>query len=522
MIGVANSFNEIIPGHVHLREISEAVKAGIRLAGGTPLEFGTISVCDGIAMGHAGMKYSLPSRDLIADSVEIVVEAHALDGLVLVGSCDKIIPGMLMAMARLNIPAIFVSGGPMLAGRYKGRNIDLKTVFEATGAVKLGRITPDELKAIENVALPGCGSCAGMFTANTMNALSEALGVSLPGNGTTPAPFAERKRIAKYSGMKVVELVEKDIKPRDILTEEAFLDAVAVDMALGGSTNTVLHLPAIAREAGVKLSLDVFDEISEKTPTLVKLSPTGPYYVQDLYEAGGVLAVMKELDKKGLIHKGRLTVSLKNIGELLEGVSVERPEVIRPIENPWSSRGGITILKGTLAPEGAVIKVSGVSEGLYRFEGVARVFDDERPATKAILDGEIERGDIIVIRYEGPKGGPGMREMLAPTSAIAGMGLDKDVALVTDGRFSGATRGIAVGHVTPEASDGGPIAIVEDGDPILIDLKEKRIDLLIDQEEIRERLSKWTPPPPKVKRGYLRRYSTMVAPASKGAVLGLE
>lgn len=517
LIGIANAFNELIPGHVHLREITEAVKAGIRVAGGTPVEFGVIGVCDGIAMGHVGMKYSLPSRELIADSIELVANAHALDGLVLVGSCDKIIPGMLMVAARLNIPSIHISGGPMLAGKYKGQDVDISTVFEAVGAVKAGRMSIEELKRLENVACPGCGSCAGMFTANTMNCLSEALGISLPGNGTALAVSAERKRLAKLTGMRIVELVKRDIRPRDILTEEAFLDAIAVDMALGGSTNTTLHLPAIAKEAGINLALDVFDEISEKTPTLVKLSPAGPYHVQDLHEAGGVLAVMKELDKKALIHKDRFTVSLKKVGELLEDISVLRPEVIRSIDNPWLPRGGTMILKGSLAPEGAVIKVSAAPE-IPVFEGIAKVFYSEEDATKAILDGKIERGDVVVIMYEGPKGGPGMREMLGPTSALVGMGLDKEVALVTDGRFSGATRGLCVGHVSPEAAEGGPVAIVENGDRIKIDLKSKRIDIILDESEIKERLAKWRPPTPKIKKGYLFRYSRLVTSACNGAV----
>jgi len=522
IIGIANSFNELIPGHVHLREIVDAVKAGVRMAGGTPLEFGVIGICDGIAMGHEGMKYSLPSRELIADSIELMTEAYAFDGLVLVGSCDKIIPGMLMAAARLDIPAIFISGGPMLTGRFRGQRVDIKTVFEAVGAVKAGRMSLEDLKALEEIACPTCGSCAGMYTANTMNALSEALGISLPGNGTVPAVYAERRRLAKLTGMMIVELVKRDIKPRDILTEEAFLDAIAVDMALGGSTNTVLHLPAIAREAGINLTLDVFDEISERTPTLAKLSPAGPYYVEDLYEAGGVLAVMKELDKKGLIHKDRLTVSLKKVGELLEKVSVLRPDVIRPIDNPWMPRGGIMILKGNLAPEGSVMKVVAAPE-ITVFEGVAKVFYSEEDATKAILGGKIEKGDVVVIIYEGPKGGPGMREMLGPTSALVGMGLDKDVALITDGRFSGATRGICIGHVSPEAAEGGPIAIVRDGDRIRIDLRSKRVDVLLDESEIRERLAKWRPPPPKairIRRGYLYRYSKLVTSANTGAVFG--
>ncbi len=517
-IAIANAFNEIIPGHIHLREIVEYVKAGVRMAGGVPIEFGIIGVCDGIAMGHEGMKYSLPSRELIADSIELMVKAHAFDGLVVVASCDKIIPGALMAMGRLNIPSILVSGGPMLAGTYRGKKVALSDVFEAVGAVKIGKLSLEELSKLENLACPTCGSCAGMYTANTMNCLSEALGLSLPGNGTAPAPFAERRRIAKYAGMKIVELVKKDLKPRDIATREAFLDAIAVDLALGGSTNTVLHLPAIAREFNVKITLEDFDELSERTPTLVKISPAGPYHVEDLHEAGGVLAIMKELDKKSLIHKDRVTVSLKTVAELLKDVEVLRRDVIRPVENPWRPTGGITILKGTLAPEGAVIKTSAVAEGLTEFEGRAKVFDSEEEAVKAMLAGKIERGDVVVIRYEGPKGGPGMREMLTATSLISGMGLDKDVALVTDGRFSGATRGICVGHVSPEAAEGGPIAVVKDGDPIKISLKRKSIDLMLPSEEIKERLLKWKPPEPKIKEGYLARYSRLTSSASMGAV----
>ncbi|AAL81066.1 dihydroxy-acid dehydratase [Pyrococcus furiosus DSM 3638] len=517
LIGVANSFNELIPGHIHLRKIAEAVKAGIRMAGGTPLEFNTIGICDGIAMNHLGMKYSLPSRELIADSVELVARVYHFDGIVVIASCDKIIPGMLMAIARLNIPAIFVSGGPMLPGRFKGEYVDVKTVFEAVGAVKAGKMSYEELKLLENFACPGCGSCAGMFTANTMNALTEALGISLPWNGTAPAPYAHRIRIAKETGMQIVKLVEKDVKARDILTREAFEDAIAVDMALGGSTNTVLHLMAIANEAKVDLSLEDFDRISEKTPTLAKLSPAGKHFVVDLYEAGGILGVMKRLSELGLIHEDRLTVSLKTVGELLKSAFVSRDDVIRPVTNPYHPRGGIMILRGTLAPNGAVIKVSAV-EGVEVFEGPAKVFDSEEEATAAILSGKIERGDVVVIRYEGPKGGPGMREMLTPTSAIAGMGLDKDVALVTDGRFSGATRGLSVGHVSPEAAEGGPIALVKDGDIIRIDLKNKRIDLLVDEEELRKRREEWKP---KVKEltGYLKRYSTLVTSANTGAIL---
>ncbi|WP_099209731.1 dihydroxy-acid dehydratase [Thermococcus henrietii] len=517
LIGMANSFNEVIPGHIHLREITEAVKAGVRMAGGTPLEFGVMGICDGIAMNHSGMKYSLPSRELIADTVETMARAYNFDGLVLVASCDKIIPGMLMAMARLDIPAVFVSGGAMLPGRYKGQYVDIKTVFEAVGAVKAGKMSEAELHLLEELASPGCGSCAGMFTANTMNALSEALGVSLPWNGTAPAVYAHRRRIAKRTGMAVMELVKNDVRPSRILTKEAFEDAIAVDMALGGSTNTVLHLMAIAREAGVDLSLDDFDRISEVTPNLVKLSPSGDHYVLDLYEAGGVLGVMKRLSELGLIHEERLTVAMKTVGELLKDAFVSRPEVIRPVEEPYSRRGGLMILRGTLAPEGAVLKVSAVS-GVESFEGTAKVFESEEEATKAILTGGIERGDVVVIRYEGPKGGPGMREMLTPTSAIAGMGLDKDVALVTDGRFSGATRGLSVGHVCPEAADGGPIALVEDGDRIRIDVKAKRIDLLVPEEELEERRKRWRPKE-KVLTGYLARYARIVGPASEGAVL---
>ncbi|MDI3475433.1 MAG: dihydroxy-acid dehydratase [Thermococcaceae archaeon] len=516
LIGIANSFNEVIPGHIHLREITEAVKAGVRMAGGTPLEFGTIGICDGIAMNHGGMRYSLPSRELIADMVETMARAYSFDGLVLVASCDKIIPGMLMAMARLDIPAVFVSGGPMLPGRYKGKYVDIKTVFEAVGAVKAGKMSEAELGLIEEVASPGCGSCAGMFTANTMNALSEALGVSLPWNGTAPAAYAHRRRIAKQTGMAVMRLVEENVTPSQIMTREAFEDAIAVDMALGGSTNTVLHLMAIAREAGVRLTLEDFDRISEVTPNIVKLSPAGDHYVLDLYEAGGVLGVMKRLAEKGLIHEDRLTVSMKTVGELLKEAFVSRPEVIRPLSEPYSERGGLMILHGSLAPEGAVLKVSAVS-GIESFEGTARVFDSEEEATKAILTGSIEPGDVVVIRYEGPKGGPGMREMLTPTSAIAGMGLDREVALVTDGRFSGATRGLSIGHVSPEAAEGGPIALVQDGDRIRIGVRAKRIDLLVDPEELEERRRDWKPKEKKL-TGYLERYSRLVTSASTGAV----
>ncbi|MEM4514366.1 MAG: dihydroxy-acid dehydratase [Ignisphaera sp.] len=517
LIGVANSWNEVIPGHKHLDQIAEAVKAGVRLAGGTPLEFNTIGICDGIAMGHEGMKYSLPSRELIADSVEVMVRAYQFDGLVLIGSCDKIVPGMLMAMARLNIPALFVSGGPMLAGRYGGKEVDVHDLFEAVGAVKSGKMSLEEAKALEDVACPGVGSCAGMFTANTLNILTEALGVSLPGNGTIPAVDAARIRLAKEAGKRIVELVKRDIKPRDIMIREAFLDAIAVDLALGGSTNTVLHLMAIAKECEVDLTLDDFDEISEKTPTLAKLSPAGPYHIQDLHEAGGVPAVMKELDRKGLIHKDRLTVSLKTVREIIDNAEVTRRDVIKPIDNPVLPRGGIMILKGSLAPLGAVIKISAVPEDLHLFEGVAKVFNSEEEAVKTIMDNKIEKGDVVIIRYEGPKGGPGMREMLTATSLLVGMGLDKYVAFITDGRFSGATRGIAIGHVSPEAAEGGPIAVVENGDTIRIDLKRKRVDILLDEKTIKERLKHWKYPDKKLK-GYLARYSKNITSAYTGAI----
>ncbi|MCD6276411.1 MAG: dihydroxy-acid dehydratase [Thermoplasmata archaeon] len=518
LIGVMSSFNEGIPGHIHLRNVADAVKSGIRMAGGTPMEFNTIGICDGIAMNHEGMKYSLPSRELIADSVELVARVYHFDALVLIASCDKIIPGMLMAAARLNIPAIFVSGGAMLPGRYRGRWIDVKDVFEAVGKYRAEEIDEKELKAIEIQACPGCGSCAGMFTANTMNALSEALGISLPYNGTTPAVYAHRIRIAKETGRMAVKIAEARLKTRDVLTREAFEDAISVDMALGGSTNTVLHLTAIAREAGVKIDLSIFDDISERVPTLCKLSPAGEHHVVDLYEAGGILAVMKELSRKGLIHKERMTVSLKTLGELLSKAEVMRRDVIRSVENPYSPRGSLMILHGSLAPDGSVIKVSAVRNGIMHFEGEAKVFDSEEEATKAIMRGNIEKGDVIVIRYEGPKGGPGMREMLTPTSLISGMGMDKDVALVTDGRFSGATRGITVGHVSPEAADGGPIALVKDGDKIVIDLKNRRIDILVPMDKLERRRREW-----RGKRretaGYLKRYASMVHSSSEGAIL---
>ena len=522
LIGIANSANEIIPGHIHLDEIVKAVKAGVYAAGGTPIEFATIGVCDGIAMNHLGMKYSLPSRELIADSIEIMAVAHPFDALVLIPNCDKIIPGMLMAALRLNIPAIVVSGGPMLAGRFRGENIDLITVFEAVGRVKADRMKVRELIDLEDSACPGCGSCAGMFTANSMNCLSEALGLALPGNGTIPAVSARRKRLAKEAGGKVMELLKKGIRPRDIATLDAFKNAIAADMALGGSTNTVLHLPALAHEAGIKLGLDLFDRISKKTPHLCNMRPGGPHHLQNLDEAGGVPAILAELNKKGLILVSPLTVTGNRVGENIKGVKVLDNSVIRPVNNPYHREGGIAILKGNLAPQGAVVKQSAVSEKMLKNTGKARVFDSEEEAVSAILKSRIKPGDIVVIRYEGPKGGPGMREMLTPTSAIVGMGLDKEVALITDGRFSGGTRGAAIGHVSPEAAEGGLIALVKEGDSIEIDIPKKRITLKVSKSELAKRRKQWKPPAPKVKEGYLVRYSRMVTSAATGAVFKIK
>jgi dihydroxy-acid dehydratase len=518
IVGVVNSANEIIPGHIHLDVIAEAVKAGIRMAGGTPIEFSTIGVCDGIAMNHEGMKYSLASRELIADSIEIMAIAHPFDGLVLIPNCDKIIPGMLMAALRLNIPAIVVSGGPMLAGHVGGKKADLITVFEGVGGVKAGKISEDDLKVLEDYACPGCGSCAGMFTANSMNCLTEALGLGLPGNGTIPAVHAARKRLAKEAGMQIMELIKKNIKPRDIATPEAFTNAIAVDMALGCSTNTVLHVPAIAHEAKVNLSLETFNQMSEKTPHLCSLSPGGPHHLQDLDAAGGVMAIMAELSQNGIINVNCLTVSGIKLKENLKGIKVLNPEIIRPFDNPHHRQGGIAILKGNLAPDGAVVKQSAVAPEMLRNQGKARVFDAEEEAVDAILAKKIKPGDVVVIRYEGPKGGPGMREMLTPTSVIAGMGLDKEVALITDGRFSGGTRGAAIGHISPEAADGGTIALVEDGDIIEIDIPAKKISLKVSKDEITKRKQTWIPPEPKIKEGYAYRYSKMVTSASTGAI----
>jgi dihydroxy-acid dehydratase len=517
MIGIANSANEVIPGHLHLHQLSNAVKAGIRMAGGTPLEFFTIGICDGIIMGHEGMKYSLSSRELIADSIESMAMAYPFDGLVLIPNCDKIIPGMLMAAARLNIPTLLISGGPMLAGEFQGREIDLITVFESVGKVKIGEMTEEDLKEVEGCACPGAGSCAGMFTANSMNCLAEVLGMALPYNGTIPAVFADRIRLAKETGIKMMELVKKALLPSQILTKEAFENAITVDMAFGGSTNTSLHLPAIASEAGIELSLKTFNEISEKTPHLCHLSPSGPYHIQDFHRAGGIPALLIELSRGGLIHKNPMTVTGKSIWENMTGKGVMDKEIIRPIEKPYHTTGGLAVLFGNLAPEGAVVKRSAVDDSMLRHKGPARVFDSEEEALKMILDVKIQKGDVVVIRYEGPKGGPGMREMLAPTSAIVGVGRDRDVALLTDGRFSGGSRGAAIGHISPEAAEGGPIAVIREGDQIEIDIPEKKLNLLISDEELKKRRSQWKPPSKKLK-GYLKRYARLVRSASTGAV----
>lgn len=519
LIGVVNSANEVVPGHIHLDKIAEAVKAGVRIAGGTPLEFSTIGICDGIAMNHPGMKYSLASREVIADSIELMVEAHRFDALVMVPNCDKIVPGMLMAAMRINIPTIFVSGGPMLAGRYRGKEIDLISVFEAVGAVEAGKMDEKELSAIEDYACPGCGSCAGMFTANTMNCLTEALGMALPGNGTIPAVYAQRVRLAKKAGMQVMELLKGDIRPRKIMTPKAFENALAVDMALGGSTNTVLHLPAVAHEAGIGFDLDLVDRASDRTPNLCKISPASPVHIQNLDEAGGIPAVMAELAKVNLINTDVPTVTGRTLGENIKGVENLNPKVIRPITEPYSETGGLAILRGDLAPDGAVVKQSAVLPEMLKHSGPARVFDSEEEAVEAIMGGKINKGDVVVIRYEGPKGGPGMREMLTPTSAIAGMGLDATVALITDGRFSGGSRGAAIGHVSPEAQEGGTIAIVKDGDIIEIDIPGRKLNLKLSEEEISRRFKGWAPPQPKVNKGYLALYARLVSSASKGAII---
>ncbi|MDE6261281.1 MAG: dihydroxy-acid dehydratase [Oscillospiraceae bacterium] len=520
LIGVVCSYNEIVPGHMNLDKIAEAVKAGVRAAGGTPIEFPAIAVCDGIAMGHVGMKYSLVTRDLIADSTEAMAMAHQFDGLVMIPNCDKNVPGLLMAAARVNIPTIFCSGGPMLAGKLNdGRRTCLSHMFEAVGGYYAGKLDEAGVEEYENSACPTCGSCSGMYTANSMNCLTEAIGMGLKGNGTIPAVWSARLRLAKHAGMQIMELVKKDIKPRDIMTEAAFHNAETVDMALGCSTNTMLHLPAIAHECGIELDLDMSNEISSKTPNLCHLAPAGDTYMEDLEGAGGVHAVMMELNKKGLLDTSVLTCTGKTLGENLEGVVNRDHNLIRPIENPYSADGGIAVLKGNLAPEGCVVKRSAVAPEMMKHQGPARVFNSEEEAIEAIYAGKIVAGDVVVIRYEGPKGGPGMREMLNPTSAIAGMGLDKDVALITDGRFSGATRGASIGHVCPEAAQGGPIAFVEEGDQISIDIPSCKIELLVDDATLAARKAAWVCPEPKIKTGYLARYAKLVTSAARGAVL---
>ncbi len=520
LIGVCCAANEIIPGHMHLDTIAKAVKYGILEAGGTPIEFPAIGICDGIAMGHNGMKYPLASRELVADSIEAVANGHAFDGLVLIPNCDKIVPGMLMAAARLNIPAVVVSGGPMLPGRLHGKDISVSTCFEAAGRFEAGQINAKELSEIEHAACPGCGSCSGLFTANTMNCLTEVLGMGLPGNGTIPAAYnGPRIALAKHAGMAVMELVEKNICPRDIMTKKAFENAITVDMAIGGSSNTALHLPAIAHEAGIELPLELFDKISKKTPYLTKLSPGGSHHIIDLYEAGGISAVMHELDKLKLIKKSCLTVTGKKIGQLIKKAEITRPDVIRTVEDPYRKTGGIAVLKGNIAPECSVVKESAVAEEMLVHSGPAKVFDSEDEAIAAICGKQIEKGDVVVIRYEGPKGGPGMREMLNPTSVLAGMGLDKDVALLTDGRFSGATRGACIGHISPEAREGGNIALIENGDIIEIDIPNRQLNVKLSEEELAERRANWVCPEPKVKSGYLARYAALVTSAATGAVL---
>lgn len=519
LIGVVNSQNEIVPGHIHLDTIAKAVKDGVRMAGGTPIEVPAIAVCDGIAMGHEGMKYSLVSREIIADSVETLARAHQFDALVLIPNCDKIVPGMLMAAARVNIPSIVISGGPMLSVNFKGCYRDFNTGMEAVGAFKAGKIDDKGMEELENVACPTCGSCSGMFTANSMNCLCEALGMALPGNGTIPAVYSERIRLAKQAGMQIMELLEKDIKPRDILTPDAIYNALCVDMALGCSTNSMLHLPAIAYEAGAEFTLDYANEISAKTPNLCHLAPAGEHHVQDLYAAGGISALMNELSKKNILKTDIITVTGKTQSENIKGHKVLDYEVIRPIDNPYSETGGIAVLKGNLAPDVSVVKRSAVAKEMLVHEGPAKVYDSEDEAIAAIYAGKIVKGDVVVIRYEGPKGGPGMREMLSPTSAICGMGLDKDVALITDGRFSGATRGAAIGHVSPEAAEGGTIGLVENGDIIYIDIPNGKLELKVSDEELAKRRSGFTPKEPKIKTGVLAKYSKLVTSASTGAVL---
>ena len=522
LVGIVSSYNEIVPGHMNLDKIVDAVKLGVAMAGGTPVVFPAIAVCDGIAMGHIGMKYSLVTRDLIADSTECMALAHQFDALVMVPNCDKNVPGLLMAAARINVPTVFVSGGPMLAGHVKGHKTSLSSMFEAVGAYAAGNMSEEDVKEFENKACPTCGSCSGMYTANSMNCLTEVLGMGLKGNGTIPAVYSERIKLAKHAGMKVMEMYEKNIRPRDIMTKQAFMNALTMDMALGCSTNSMLHLPAIAHEAGVELNVDIANEISARTPNLCHLAPAGPTYIEDLNEAGGIYAVMKEISKKGLLNLDCMTVTGRTVGENIKDCVNRNPEVIRPVENPYSQTGGIAILKGNLAPDSAVVKRSAVAPEMLKHEGPARVFDCEEDAIDAIKSGRIVAGDVVVIRYEGPKGGPGMREMLNPTSAIAGMGLGSTVALITDGRFSGASRGASIGHASPEAAVGGPIALVEEGDIISIDIDNHELNVLVSDQEMKARKAKWQPRTPQVTTGYLARYASLVTSADRGAVLQVK
>ena len=522
LVGIVSSYNEIVPGHMNLDKITQAVKMGVAMAGGTPVVFPAIAVCDGIAMGHTGMKYSLVTRELIADSTECMAKAHQFDALVMIPNCDKNVPGLLMAAARINVPTVFVSGGPMLAGHVDGRKRSLSSMFEAVGAYEAGKMTAEKVEEYVNKVCPTCGSCSGMYTANSMNCMTEVLGMGLRGNGTIPAVYSERIRLAKHAGMKVMELLKNNVRPSDIMTKKAFLNCLTVDMALGCSTNTMLHLPAIAHEAGVELNMDIANEISAKTPNLCHLAPAGPTYMEDLNEAGGVYAVMNELSKKGLLYEDQITVTGKTVGENIKDVHNLNPEVIRPIDNPYMAQGGIAVLKGNIAPDTGIVKQSAVVPEMMVHEGPARVFDCEEDAIKAIKGGDIVPGDVVVIRYEGPKGGPGMREMLNPTSAIAGMGLGDSVALITDGRFSGASRGASIGHVSPEAAVGGPIALIEEGDIIKIDIPNNSLNVDVSDEELAKRKEKWQPRQPKITDGYLRRYAALVTSGNRGAVLDVD
>lgn len=522
LVGIVSSYNEIVPGHMNLDKIVEAVKLGVAMAGGTPVVFPAIAVCDGIAMGHIGMKYSLVTRDLIADSTECMAIAHQFDALVMVPNCDKNVPGLLMAAARINVPTVFVSGGPMLAGHVKGHKTSLSSMFEAVGSYAAGTMSLEDVEEFEAKACPTCGSCSGMYTANSMNCLTEVLGMGLKGNGTIPAVYSERIKLAKHAGMQVMEMYRKNIRPRDIMTKEAFINALTMDMALGCSTNSMLHLPAIAHEAGVELNVDIANEISARTPNLCHLAPAGPTYIEDLNEAGGIYAVMNEISKKGLLNLDCMTVTGKTVGENIKNCVNLNPEVIRPIDNPYSQTGGIAILRGNLAPDSAVVKRAAVAPEMLKHEGPARVFNCEEDAIAAIKGGKIVAGDVVVIRYEGPKGGPGMREMLNPTSAIAGMGLGSTVALITDGRFSGASRGASIGHVSPEAQVGGPIALVEEGDIISIDIDNHKLELKVSDEEMAARKARWQAPTPQVTTGYLARYASLVTSADRGAVLEVK